>query len=82
MYDELWWSLYKTAVLEVDSSKLGPSIRAAEEAIRARASLDGKVSSKEKTALLDAQSALRVLKIDWEKHTPPAHPAKAPVFDV
>ena len=67
-YQERWWELYKTAIIETDWDKLEDHIRAAEEAIAQRASLDGEVSPDERAALEDARNGLGVLKRenhDW-----------------
>jgi len=39
-----WWELYRTAVLEINRSKVLDRVQAAEDAIRARVSVVGKVS--------------------------------------
>jgi hypothetical protein len=57
-----WRELYRAALLEPDLSKLQERVKAAEEAIRARTSLDGKIFSDERVALQAAISALNVLK--------------------
>ncbi len=57
-----WLTLYQNAVLETDSNKLPARIKAAEDAIRERSSLDGQVSREERTALENASYALGVLK--------------------
>jgi hypothetical protein len=57
-----WRELYRAALLELDLGKLGERVAAAEEAIRARASLNGGVLSDERIAIQDAMSALNVLK--------------------
>ena len=61
-----WWEPYKFAVLETDSKKLKDRVIAAEQAIRARASLDGQVSGDERLAIRDAMSALRMLRRESE----------------
>ena len=61
-----WWEPYKFAVLETDRKKLKDRVIAAEQAIRARASLDGQVSNEERIAIEDAMSALRMLKKESE----------------
>ena len=70
-----WWNLYKDAILETDQSQLADRIRAAEEAIRARASLDGQVSSAERIEIQHAMAGLLVLRresgqnlVDKSKH--------------
>jgi hypothetical protein len=57
-----WRDLYRAALFELDLSKLGERVKAAEEAIHARASLDGKIPSDERIALQDAMNALSLLK--------------------
>jgi hypothetical protein len=61
MGENTWRELYKAAILELDDNKLGERLRAAVEAIRARASLNGEISSEERIAIEDATSALQVL---------------------
>jgi hypothetical protein len=61
-----WWEPYKFAVLETDRGKLKDRVIAAEHAIRARASLDGQVSSDERIAIQDAMSALQMLRRESE----------------
>src|SRR6201987_850336 len=56
-----WWEPYKFAVLETDRKKLKDRVIAAEQAIRARASLDG-----QRLAIRNAMSALRMLRRDSE----------------
>jgi len=62
MIENNWWELYRAAVLEIDRNKLRDRVRAAEDAIRARASLTGQVSSEERIAIHDAMGALLVLR--------------------
>ena len=57
-----WRELYRAALLELDLDKLGERVKAAEEAISARSSLNGGVLNDERIALQDARSALNVLK--------------------
>ena len=57
-----WRELYRAALLELNLDKLGERVKAAEEAIRARASLNGGILNDERIALQDAVSALHVLK--------------------
>jgi hypothetical protein len=57
-----WRELYRAALLELDLDKLGDRVNAAEEAIRARASLNGGLLNDERIAIRDALSALNVLK--------------------
>ena len=61
-YQERWWELYKAAVLETNRDKLEGHIKAAEEAIAKRSSLDGEVLRDERVLLEDARIGLRVLK--------------------
>lgn len=61
-----WWGPYKFAVLETDRKKLKDRVIAAEQAIRARASLDGQVSGDERIAIQDAMSALQMLRRESE----------------
>lgn len=65
-----WRELYRAALLELDLDKLGDRVNAAEEAIRARASLNGGVLNDERIAIQDALSALNVLKNGIK----PSHP--------
>jgi len=62
-----WWEPYKFAVLETDRKKLKDRVDAAERAIRARASLNGQVSSDERIAIQDAMSALQMLRRESEQ---------------
>ncbi len=64
-----WWESYKFAVLETDKKKLRDRVIAAEQAIRARASLDGQVSGDERIAIQDAMSALQMLRRESEHDT-------------
>jgi hypothetical protein len=57
-----WRDLYRAALFELDPSKLAERVKAAEDAIQARASLDGKILSDERIALQDAMNALSLLK--------------------
>jgi len=57
-----WRELYRAALFELDLDKLGERVKAAEEAIRARASLNSDILSDERIAIQDATSALNVLK--------------------
>jgi hypothetical protein len=61
-----WWEPYKFAVLETDKKKLKDRVIAAEQAIRARASLDGQVSGDERIAIQDAMSARQMLRREGE----------------
>jgi hypothetical protein len=57
-----WRELYRAALLELDLDKLGERVKVAEEAIRARASLNGGIVNDERIAIQDALAALNVLK--------------------
>ena len=57
-----WWILYQDAILETDQSQLADRMQAAEEAIRARASLDSQVSSEERVEIQHAMAGLLVLR--------------------
>jgi hypothetical protein len=57
-----WRELYRAALLELDLDKLGERVKTADEAIRARASLDGDVSSDERIAIQNAMAALNLLR--------------------
>jgi len=62
MIENNWLTLYRTAVFEINRNKLLDRVKAAEDAIRARASLDGQVSSDERIAIQDAMAALLVMR--------------------
>jgi len=62
MIENNWWELYRAAVLEIDRNKLRDRVEAAEDAIRARVSLGGLVSSEERISIQDATAALLVLR--------------------
>jgi hypothetical protein len=64
MIENNWWQLYRAAVFEINRSKLLDRVKAAEDAIRARASLGGQVSSDERNSIQDAMAALLVLRRD------------------
>ena len=67
MVDNNWRALYKAAVFEIDPVKLELLVKAVEDAIRARQSLDGHVSTEERAAMQDALDSLGVLKIEWKQ---------------
>ena len=67
-----WRELYRAALLELDLEKLGERVQAAEEAIRARASLTGGMLNDERIAMQDATSALNVLKAGVKRNSPPS----------
>jgi hypothetical protein len=65
-----WRELYRAALLELDLDKLGERVNTAEEAIRARASLNGGILNDERIAIQDAISALNVLKDGLKRSNP------------
>lgn len=67
MAENNWRALYKVAVLETDPVELELCVKAVEDAIRARQSLDGQVSSEARAAMKDALDSLGVLKIEWKQ---------------
>jgi hypothetical protein len=62
MIENNWLQLYRAAVFEINRSKLLDRVKAAEDAMRARASLGGQVSSDERISIQDAMAALLVLR--------------------
>jgi hypothetical protein len=69
MVENNWRALYKAAVLETDPVKLELRVKAVEDAIRVRQSLDGQVSIEERAAMREALDSLGVLKLEWDKRT-------------
>jgi hypothetical protein len=67
MFENNWRALYQSAVLEIDPVKLELRVKAVEDAIRARQSLDGQVSGEERAAMQEALDSLGVLKIEWKQ---------------
>jgi len=67
MADNNWRALYKSAVLETDPVELEIRVKAVEDAIHTRQSLNGQVSSEERAAMKDALDSLGVLKIEWKQ---------------
>jgi len=67
MFEGNWRALYKAAILETDSVKLELRVKAVEDAIRARQSLNGQVSSDERAEMQEALDALGVLKLEWKQ---------------
>jgi len=59
---EHWRELYRAALRELDLNKLRERVKAADEAIRVRVSLDGEIPSDERIALHDTINALSILK--------------------
>jgi hypothetical protein len=66
MFEDNWRALYKAAVLETEPVKVELRVKAVEDAIRARQSLDGQVSSEERAAMREALDSLGVLKLEWD----------------
>jgi hypothetical protein len=62
MIESNWWQLYRAAVFEINRSKVLHRVKAAEDAMRARASLGGQVSGDERISIQDAMAALLVLR--------------------
>jgi hypothetical protein len=62
MIENNWWQLYRSAVFEINRNKLPDRVKAAEDAMRARASLGGQFSSDERISIQDAMAALLVLR--------------------
>ena len=71
-----WRVLYRAALLELNLEKLGERVTAAEEAIRARASLNGGILNDERIAIRDALSALNVLKAGIKSCNPPINDSR------
>ena len=67
MFEGNWRALYKAAVLEIDPVKLELRVKAVEDAIRARQSLNGQVSSDERADMQEALDSMGVLKLEWAK---------------
>jgi hypothetical protein len=57
-----WRDLYRAAILELDPKQLQARVKAAEEAINARASCGARVSRDERREMNDALSTLLILK--------------------
>jgi hypothetical protein len=64
MIENNWWQLYRDAVFEINRGKVLDRVKAAEDAIRARASLGGQVSNDERISIQDAMAALLILRRD------------------
>jgi len=67
VFEGNWRALYKAAVLETDAVKLELRVKAVEDAIRARQSLNGQVSSDERADMQEALDSLGVLKLEWKQ---------------
>jgi hypothetical protein len=65
MFEVTWRDLYRAAILELNPSLLKARLKAAEDAIVARAS-DARATREERKEMDDALSTLhRLKKIDW-----------------
>ena len=62
MVESNWRDLYRAAILELDPKRLQARVKAAEDAIQARASGEARVSRDERREMNDALSTLRILK--------------------
>jgi hypothetical protein len=62
MVESQWRTLFKAAILELDPNQVQARVKAAEEAIYARASRDSRIPRDERRAMDDALCTLRVLK--------------------
>jgi hypothetical protein len=62
MVESRWRDLYRAAILELDPKRLQARVKAAEDAINARASSEARVSREERREMNDALSTLRILK--------------------
>jgi hypothetical protein len=75
MVESQWRDLYKAAILELDPKQLQARVKAAEDAINARASRDARIPRDERRAMDDALSTLRSLKLrslntSWRRTMP------------
>jgi hypothetical protein len=62
MVEGQWRDLYRAAILELDPKRLQARVKAAEDAIHARATCAARVSRDERREMNDALSTLRILK--------------------
>ncbi|HWO30232.1 MAG TPA: hypothetical protein VNO32_15675 [Candidatus Acidoferrum sp.] len=62
MVEGPWRDLYRAAILELDPNRLQARVKAAEDAIHARATCEARVSRDERREMNDALSTLRILK--------------------
>jgi hypothetical protein len=62
MIESEWRTLYRAAILELDPKRLQARVKAAEDAINARAASDARVPRDERREMDDALATLRVLK--------------------
>ncbi len=63
-----WRTLFRAAILETDVAKWELRVKAVEQAIRARQSLDGQVSRAERAEMQDALDSLGVLNAEGKPH--------------
>jgi hypothetical protein len=68
MFENNWRILFRAAILESDVAKWELRVKAVEQAIRARQSLNGQVSSGERAKMQDALDSLGVLKVERKPH--------------
>jgi hypothetical protein len=68
MPESNWRTLFRAAILETDVAKWELRVKAVEQAIRARQSLDGQVSSEERAEMQDALDSLGVLNAGRKPH--------------
>ncbi|HWO28493.1 MAG TPA: hypothetical protein VNO32_06805 [Candidatus Acidoferrum sp.] len=61
MVESQWRDLYRAAILELDPKRLQARVKAAEDAIHARALSEARVSRDERREMNDALSTLRIL---------------------
>jgi hypothetical protein len=57
-----WRALYRAAIRELDPDQIQARVKAAEEAIHARASSGSRIARDERQAMDDALCTLRILK--------------------
>jgi hypothetical protein len=62
MVEGQWRALYKAAILELDPNQVPARVKAAEDAIHARASDGSRIARDEQKAMDDALCTLRILK--------------------
>jgi hypothetical protein len=65
MIENHWWQLYRAAVFEIDANNRLDRVRAAEDAIRSRASLGSQISSEERIEIQDAMCASLALRREF-----------------
>jgi hypothetical protein len=62
MVESQWRALFRAAILELDPKQLEVRVKAAEDAITARASAGARITREERRSMDDALSVLRALK--------------------